>query len=115
VGAPVSLSFDSSAETFNYVHEGDAADYTLELSSFDSQGKPAVFSIPNTAVAKGDTVTFKPDWTQLTEGIGTITLRTAAGQITNRPLKPLIPVKPVGPIKPVGPLKPVEPIKPPEP
>ena len=85
-GAAVGLSFDPAADSFNYIHQGAPTTYTLELSSFDAQGKPTTFATPPASVGKGDTHTFKPDWRQLEAGAGSVSVRTARGQVVNRTL-----------------------------
>jgi hypothetical protein len=86
-GAALTVSFDPVAETFEYLHEGAPTSYTLELSSLDTQGRAMTFAAPAAFVAKGDTLTFKPDWNQLAEGGGAVIVRTATGSVSSRTLK----------------------------
>jgi hypothetical protein len=85
--AALNLSFDPVAETFDYVHQGASGNYTLELSSLDANGQAVKLAMPSAPVAKGDTLKFSPEWTRLAAGTGKITLRNAAGIITDHPLK----------------------------
>jgi hypothetical protein len=85
-GATVGLAFDPVAQTFSYSHAGPPANYTLEISSFDPQGKPATFNLPASQVAAGATVTVLPDWTQLAAGAGTLSIRFADGSTKLTPM-----------------------------
>jgi hypothetical protein len=38
------------------------------------------------AAGRGDTLTFKPDWTRLVAGTGIVSVHTPAGELTNHPL-----------------------------
>jgi hypothetical protein len=85
-GAVVSLSFDHAAETFSLLNEGEPTSYTLELASFDSAGHATSLTAPAASLGKGDTVTFNPNWDQLGTRTGIVSIRTAAGDITNSAL-----------------------------
>jgi hypothetical protein len=85
-GATAGLSFDPANETFSYVNAGRAASYTLELSTVDSTGQPLQLSAPAPSAGPGDTLTFKPNWTSLTAGTGTVSIHTATGEVTNQTL-----------------------------
>jgi hypothetical protein len=61
-------------------------DYNLELSSFDPAGRATKFAAMEASVGKGETLTFNPDWEHLDTGAGTVTIRTAQGDATNRSL-----------------------------
>jgi hypothetical protein len=86
-GSAVSFSFDPVAETFTYVHQGEPARCSLELSSYDSTGAETLFAAA-ALVGAGDVITFSPDWRQLADGVGTVTLLTASGELTSRPMEP---------------------------
>jgi hypothetical protein len=77
---------DPAAETFSYVHAGAPATYTLQLSSYDANGNPITFTAPAASANKGDTLTFRPDWTQLAAGAGTVSVLGADGSVVNRTL-----------------------------
>jgi len=81
--AAVSLSFDPAAEAFTYTHGGAAASYTLEFSSYDSQGNPASFTTAPVSAAPGSVHILAPDWTQLAAGVGTLQVRNTDGTLTN--------------------------------
>jgi plastocyanin len=83
----ISLAFDPAAEIFRYVHEGKPANHTVELSSFDANGRATKFMTPTARINSGDTVTFRPDWNQLVEGAGTLNIHTGKGEESSRPLK----------------------------
>jgi hypothetical protein len=93
-GTGLSLTFDPLEETFTYLHEGQPAKYTLELSTFDLRGRPISFASPAASVGKGEAHTFKPDWKRLADGPGTVSVRSHAGTVTNRDLKTAAPTKP---------------------
>ncbi len=70
-------------------NEGEPTSYALQLASFDSAGRPTSFTAPTASVGQGgqgDTVTFNPNWGQLGTGSGILSIRTAAGEVTNSAL-----------------------------
>jgi len=86
-GVAMNFAFDPEAEAFYYAHEGASANYTLELSSFDADGRATKFVSPAAQVLKGDQITFRPDWKQLSQGGGTVSVRSTAGGVASRLLK----------------------------
>ena len=86
-GVAVSFAYDPGADAFHYTHSGPATDYTLGLSTIDSQGKTVEFTTPSRSINPGDTHTITPAWAQLTNGSGTVQIRTAAGAVTSSPMK----------------------------
>jgi hypothetical protein len=86
-GQAIQFSFDAATDGFTYGHDGASTTYTIELESYDAQGKPVSFKTSAASVNTGDTLTIKPDWTQLAAGVGTVQIRAADGTTTSRTLK----------------------------
>jgi len=85
-GAALQLSFDATGETFDYTHHGLSGNYSLELSTHGPHGEALQFSSAATAVAPGDTLTFKPDWSQLANGIP-VNVRGTGGALKTQILR----------------------------
>ncbi|HUO70922.1 MAG TPA: hypothetical protein VMU39_09110 [Solirubrobacteraceae bacterium] len=85
-GAAVSLAFDPVAETFAYTHGGEAATYSLELSTIDAQGKLVSHSTGEATITDSETHTFRPDWDRLSAGVGLVDLHLPAQGFSHRPL-----------------------------
>ncbi len=80
-GDAIHFAFDSQAETFEYTHHGKATNYSLAVSTLNARGQITKFSTLSTSVAKGDTITFRPQWEALPKGKIETTIRNVAGKI----------------------------------
>ena len=86
-GASLNFAFDPTADAFHYTHSGASTSYTLELSTLDAQGNAANFTTQPAPINEGETHTISPTWEQLTDGVGTVQVRTAAGGVTNNVMR----------------------------
>jgi len=84
-GGAARIEFTADREQVIYKHTGHAG--TIKLT-FTTTAKPGarLLSAP-VQVGHGDVVTFKPDWSALDRGAGTLQLRKAAGAATTRAIR----------------------------
>jgi hypothetical protein len=86
-GVALNFAYDPAGDAFTYTHAGTAANYTLGLSTVDSQGKTVEFTTQAVQINAGETHTIAPTWAQLSSGAGTVQIRSTAGAVTNNPLR----------------------------
>ena len=86
-GVALKFAYDPGTDAFHYTHSGAATNYTLGLSTVDSQGKTVEFTTQPTQINTGETHTITPTWAQLSTGTGTVQIRNATGAIKNNPMR----------------------------
>jgi hypothetical protein len=86
-GMALNLAYDLAADSFSYTHSGPAASFTLSLSTLDSQGKTVEFTTQPVQINHGETHTIAPTWAQLSNGAGTVHVRSAASAVTSNPMR----------------------------
>ena len=82
-GVALNFAYSPSADSFSYTHSGASTNYTVELSTLDSKGNTVNFTTQPAQINAGETHTITPTWTQLSTGVGTVQVRSAAGAVTS--------------------------------
>jgi hypothetical protein len=54
----------------------------IELQTIDQKGQPQKYVSAPTEIGPDETHMFRPDWPQLSDGVGQITLHVPPGRIT---------------------------------